>query len=1040
MTFLHGLALALRALRWRARTSLVVLVVAVLASAAAALGPLYASSAQDSLVRDRLGTADLFTRSVTVSADLAVQPDLSAQTVSAVEQAAGDPRLDTFFGPAREILETGTASAELAVGGRARGYAGVGWRSSMCTSVRFTAGRCPTGPREIAVSRQTVADAGLHLGQSVFLGLTDPAADRVVGVYDRVSARGPAFALSSPTQAAPPAPGTTLPRLDLVLASRPTLARDLGVLRITDYRVLRPGVVHAGDLGTLASLLAATAADQQILRRPQYTAMSPLTALIAGLARDRRQVRDSSLAVTAQLVVLSWFVLFLVVAATTEERSGEVALAKLRGSRVGATTVFVLAEPLLLLVVAAPAGLFLALAADLALTRSGLGAGTAVGVDGGALEALGAAFVGGLAACALAARRVLTVPVLAELRRTGGRRARVARTVAVDAVVVAAAAAGVGELTEGTAGPLVLLVPGLLSLAVGVPAARLVAPVAALEVRRTRRSRDVAAFLAARNLARRPGSARSVVLLTVALALAVFAVDGWSAAAGTRDHQARQQVGAPTVLHTAFRAPTPFLDAVRRADPGGHEAMAAIQSDPGANGALLAVDASRFGAVTSWNPAWAGTSMSRLVSGLAPAAVPALSLHGPQVLVGTDDEPPPTAVVAWTLTLRVLGSDGVQSDVDLGPTGTGPHSLTATLPEDCDRAPCALLSITLNRPLRAQAPAAGSFTVRFLRDSRGPVGPAGRTGAHPGAGTARWRVAISALGQVDPTRPRDAVLDGGRAGVGFTATFTDSAVGDVDFDTTAYPVAVPVLQGRRTPAEPYGGLAGVVYAAGLGPGPVLARVLPGAGPLPRIGDDGSMVDLGLLAPQDLDTPAAVDEQVWLAPGASAHIRSRLAAEGLQVISVETVADRTTALDRDGSTLALRLFLVAAAAAVALAAAAVLSGLLVGARRRSYEVAAVLALGGSRRALVAAGRREQLAVTGFGALLGVAAGAGAVRLVLPRVSSITGGSGPLAAPAVQGGALLATVVVTVAVVGLLVQVGAHRVVRLASADRLREVQP
>ena len=67
-------------------------------------------------------------------------------------------------------------------------------------------------------------------------------------------------------------------------------------------------------------------------------------------------------------MLLAWFALFLVVSATSEERSGEVALAKLRGMGARSTFLFGLAEPLLLLLVAVPVGLAVAYAVNAFIT------------------------------------------------------------------------------------------------------------------------------------------------------------------------------------------------------------------------------------------------------------------------------------------------------------------------------------------------------------------------------------------------------------------------------------------------------------------------------------------------------------------------------------------------------------------------------------------------------------------------------------------------------------------------------------------------
>ncbi len=117
----------------------------------------------------------------------------------------------------------------------------------------------------------------------------------------------------------------------------------------------------------------------------------------------------------------------------------------------------------------------------------------------------------------------------------------------------------------------------------------------------------------------------------------------------------------------------------------------------------------------------------------------------------------------------------------------------------------------------------------------------------------------------------------------------------------------------------------------------------------------------------------------------------------------------------------------------------LTSFAVAARRRRYELAAVLVLGGSRRSLTAAARREQLSLVGLGTLLGTAAGVAGIVLVLPRLPTVTGGGGPLAATALQPLPVAATVAATIVVVAALTQLGARRVVASATPERLREVQ-
>ena len=62
-----------------------------------------------------------------------------------------------------------------------------------------------------------------------------------------------------------------------------------------------------------------------------------LPAVIADINDERAFVRTATLLVGAQLLVLAWFALALVVTTTSDARTGEVALAKLRGLPVRAT-------------------------------------------------------------------------------------------------------------------------------------------------------------------------------------------------------------------------------------------------------------------------------------------------------------------------------------------------------------------------------------------------------------------------------------------------------------------------------------------------------------------------------------------------------------------------------------------------------------------------------------------------------------------------------------------------------------------------------
>jgi putative ABC transport system permease protein len=115
--------------------------------------------------------------------------------------------------------------------------------------------------------------------------------------------------------------------------------------------------------------------------------------------------------VTAQLLLLSWYVLYLVVATTTAARSDEVALAKLRGRRVRSVVGLTLTEPLLLALLAVPTGVLLAWPVTDRAAHAVLRPGTPLFPDRTVAVAAAAALAGAVLAALLAARRTLVQPV-----------------------------------------------------------------------------------------------------------------------------------------------------------------------------------------------------------------------------------------------------------------------------------------------------------------------------------------------------------------------------------------------------------------------------------------------------------------------------------------------------------------------------------------------------------------------------------------------------------------------------------------------------
>lgn len=1024
----EALRLSLRGLRWRAGSSLAVLVVAVIAMGGAALGPLYARSASESLVRDGLATAPPVTTAVQSRGNIAGQTDFKPdQLADAVLARARDPQLDPWYGAPTLALTVLQGSPR--IGDRQLGQAQVGWHEGQCGGITVTSGTCPSAPGEAMVSQRLSKDGKVALGTTMQLGITSDVGDdrvKVVGIYDAATADPKVWGLDRPSQFKPAGGNGDGPdTLDEIVVDRSTMARSNGDVAAVSVRFLDASVVHLGDVDDLrTTVTVVTATPDPTAAGPRTLSISGLPDYLDSLQPQLDSVASASFAVTAQLVLLSWFVLFLVIAATSEERSGEIALAKLRGMTPRATLAFGLAEPVLLLLLALPIGFVVAYVVDRFLTGLYLVPGTDVTVSPAAFLALLVCLLGGAAAAALAARGILTAPVLEQLRRTGGRRAKLVRSSAIDAGAVALAAAGIYELKRGGSDALALVAPGLIALAAGLLAVRALPWLARIEVSRTRRSPQVASFLSSRNIARRPSGLRIVVLLSLAVGLAVFAVDGWVVSASNRGDLARAEVGGVTVLHVRAASPGALLSAVEGVDPTGDKAMAALESDNGSGG-LLAVDASRVGALAAWDPEWVGSTRT-LIGAL---------LHPPQQAASLVVHGKLSLTVAWspkgggspvTLGVAVRAASGLPTEVPMGVLKPGSSTYSVPLPTCVDE-PCTLTAFTFVHPVGEPSDlTSGDVVLSGAVDAKGPLDLTS-------GGLAGWRSGATSIANPIQSGASLTGLSGGQIHVLIEVThFEDAAIEVAD-----HPVALPVFQGTNYPSA--GAETGVAPVVEGLDGRFTPVQLVSSGILPQLLRTGTLADLRLTVLALGTAPNPLDYQVWLSADAPGSTQTALKAAGLDIVSTQSVDGRTAELDRSGTALALRLFLLAALVALVLGAGTLLANSYVVIRRRAYELAALRALGAPRSVLVRAARREQVVLALTGILLGAGAGLGAAAVALPPLIEASAADGP---PLWYGPAWLPVLAVLVVVLVLLVvvsDIGARRTVRRALPELLRQVQ-
>jgi len=936
---------AFRGVRRRAGVSVGILLVATVASAAAAAGPTYDAAARASILQDNLHQSPILR---TVEADDRVRP--------------GD---------------------------------------TIATS---------SGYGRLKVTGEYAAPSSAQLGAAYWLNV--PCED---------------FIFENPQCLENPPPWDAMFTSAATFAGAP--GSEQGNATVLD--VLASGAVRPEDLPGLK------AAVNDLLVDPTLQGMGAVATSSIPQLTDQIRAAWQTLDVpvfliTCQLLLLTWLLLFLIVTDAAEARAGEVALAKLRGHGRLRTIAFGLSEPVLLLAVGFLAGVLGGWAATVGLTRILLRPGTQAGLPVLAIAAAAAATLGGFVAIVLAGRRALARPVTEQWLRTA--RSAADRGWVLDAVLLTGALAGLAELviggqvTSARSGSLSLLFPGLLGLAVAVVASRLLPAACRLAFGVTRRHGGTGLFLAVRHIARRPGGTRTTIVLAAAFALATFAIAAFAVDQRNIDRVATAQTGAAAVLSVTAPAGQDLGTIVDRIDPGGDEAAAVDRYAGGTdNGAvLLAVQPQRFARVAQWQPGFLGRPPTSVGAALDPLAAPPVTLPAGSGAVRVRVTSTTGIAPGADLTLWVAeqGSpDGGQTPVRLGALHKG--WLVAPL----TACPCRVIMVSIDAPTVTPGQTQGSVTLTGLSAQAGgtwvPVSAA-LTSADGWAATAENPVGCgSTTGQV-------------RAGpIGLRWSFSSGSACSPALDRHDTPNPLPALVSSQLTST-----LEAIPTVGLNGQPLTVRPIALAAAVPGAPATGIVVDRSYAQRAAYFTYAGnVTEQVWVAPGALAAVRAKLAAAGVTINGVATTADAETVLMRQGPALASVLFLAAAVAAALLAAGAAVLGLYQAGRRRRYEYAAMIVGRVPRRALRSSVFIEQATVLGFGVVTGVAAGIGSAALVLRNLPEFSAPptSPPLlfAPPATQ---VLVPLVVIVALMAAAATAAAVALVRSARPELLREAPP
>src|ERR1700749_4354970 len=153
----------LRGLAQRAGTTAIIFIVALVAVAAAAAGPIYYSAARASILRDTIATQPVTGRGYEVE-ETGALPQLLGQLPQTqkkqLDSALGGLAGRDLFGPPVYSLQ-GSLSLPLY-----NTSVPLVWRTSVCAHLRIE-GKCPAAAYQVAISRSTARLAGLDVCQQL---------------------------------------------------------------------------------------------------------------------------------------------------------------------------------------------------------------------------------------------------------------------------------------------------------------------------------------------------------------------------------------------------------------------------------------------------------------------------------------------------------------------------------------------------------------------------------------------------------------------------------------------------------------------------------------------------------------------------------------------------------------------------------------------------------------------------------------------------------------------------------------------------------
>ncbi|MEV6932000.1 FtsX-like permease family protein [Dactylosporangium sp. NPDC051485] len=942
------IGLVLSMVRARLGQALTAFLLAMFALAAAVSAPVYSATADRAVVRSEVAAAPVTERLVQARRTTPSPTDHDFEDL--VPKVFGGGQFASVYSTEYNIM---VFPADLT---SARPIAPrFVYRDDACAHLRFSAGRCFASETEIVLSAAQVKLLGLHLGDTVEVSYAAVEAETgdyyeagprvtftLVGVYEPVNRADLYWSDADYFNPRPTARMTTEP----VFASRLSLeAMTHGNERQTFDFVIDWSAIDRQSLDRINA--AVKSGEAQLTALPGHAVVqTELPALVKRINADRDLVAEVVPVAAVPLVLLCWFVLFIAVAAATQERRLELGLLSLRGVSTPRRWWLAAGESVVAILAGAAAGFVLGhylvrLAAWLLL-----GSSAGVPLSAGLTRWSLAALCGALVAAVLAQRAELAKRTVDLLRNVPSRGSRWSAPV-FEVVVVVLAAVSVVQLRRGGDGltGFALFAPSAIVIAVALLAARAALPIAERVGRRALRRGRLGPTLAAYALTRRPGTQRVLALFVVALGLVVFAATATEASADARDRRTRVELGAPRVLSVEPVSRAELLSKVRAVDKDHKFAMAAAMlpvSDDTAVPPMLAVDSESLPGVALWEDRALSAQKARA---LLKPEVTRRSIEVDNKDVSLDvtiDSLVDAYRVRWIAVVVPLDGSGV-GRVDLGRVQTGRHTYTRNLPMCVNM--CRLAGLELEQPENRGFDV--TMTLHsFSQHDKKIVDEAGF------ADSDGWRTPESPGSKLlVPTLT--AAKDGLRAEL-TNYKGADTAVKILPTDA---PSPLPVIMART---------AGIGdHMTGLDLGRQSITIAGEVETVPKLGYKGGLVDLDYAERLATDGGDALYPQIFLGPQAPADVVEQLQAQGLRIMSDRSLGPLRAGLDEQGPAVALRFHQLAAGLAVLLAAGALWLVASLDRLRRAGELRSLRAQGVARRD---AGANGYLALVATAALI------------------------------------------------------------------------